>query len=51
MDAKRIEAKIFYFQVWKKVLAELLGYTEAQADDWIRSNRIPWDTYYQWYTP
>lgn len=31
-------------------MAELLGYTETQADEWIKLNLIPWDTYYQWYT-
>jgi hypothetical protein len=49
MNTKRIEDRQFYFQVWKKVLAELLGYTETQADEWIKLNRISWDTYYQWY--
>jgi hypothetical protein len=49
MDTKRIEDRIFYFKVWKRVLAELLGYTEAQSDEWIKLNRIPWDTYCRWY--
>jgi hypothetical protein len=49
MKTERIEDQRFYFQVWKKVLAELLGYTETQADEWIKLNRTSWDTYYQWY--
>jgi hypothetical protein len=49
MDTKRIEDRIFYFKVWKRVLAELLRYTEAQSDEWIKLNRIPWDTYCRWY--
>lgn len=49
MNAEKTEDQKFYFHVWKVVLAELLGYTETQADEWIKLNRIPWDTYYQWY--
>lgn len=40
-----MDAKEAYLSIWKRALPELLGCTKVQAEEWIKTNRLPWDEY------